>query len=56
MSGEEIIKEIENLDEDQRGKVLVHVYDKYFKGKFIVDGDNDPWCEEDDDLYRELPE
>lgn len=37
MSGEEIIKEIDNLDKNQRDKVLKHIIQKYFKDTFIVD-------------------
>lgn len=53
MTGDELIKLIEKLDEVQKGIVLKHVY-KYFNKNMpkssivIVDKSSDLWCGEDD--------
>lgn len=54
MSGDEIIKEIDNLEEVERKKVLAHVRQKYFNVGFTVGSNYDFWNNEADDRYDEL--
>lgn len=54
MSGDEVIKEIENLDKDQREKVLKHVIQKYFKDAVMLGSNYDWWFTEEDVIYDEL--
>ncbi|MDB5054986.1 MAG: hypothetical protein JWM44_3036 [Bacilli bacterium] len=51
MSGDEIIKEIENLHKDEREKVLGLLIRKYFKDTFFCNSD---WWGEEDNIYDEL--
>lgn len=54
MSSDEVIKEIENLDKEQREKVFKHIFQKYIKDAFIVGSNYDWWDNEEDDVYDEL--
>lgn len=60
MSVDEIIRIIENLDNDEREKVLMIIKGKYDltdklpENGFVVDDSYDFWLNEDDDIYDEL--
>jgi hypothetical protein len=54
MSADEVIKKIENLDKNERERVLKHVREKYFQQDAAVLGSNyNWWNNEEDDIYNE---
>ena len=53
MTGDEVIREIDNLDEDQREKVFKHTFQNYFKDVWIVGSNYDWWDNEEDQIYDE---
>lgn len=54
MTGEEVIKIIENLDEIERNKVIVHLQ-RYFKSVGFCVGENYSfWLNPEDDIYYEI--
>lgn len=45
---DKIIKEIDNLKEDQRSIVIKHILEKYLKDAIIIDDSSGLWGKEDD--------